>query len=121
MVSKINNNLISVGELKIPAIGLIPPKAILRDVSLINKSDADGKRTNEVEAVRYDLIDPITFSTFSLKVAGTHPVISKLDLDKSENPIYLEIPLEEVNIKPYRIDFGKATLSITAPTVKLAK
>ena len=57
MVSKINNNLIKVNELNIPAKGLIPSKAILRDISFSNKVDADGKRTDEVEAVRYDLID----------------------------------------------------------------
>ncbi len=121
MLAKINNNLIKVNELNIPAVGLIPAKAILRDISFSNKVDADGKRTDEVESVRYELIDPITFSTFTIKVAGNRSVITKQDLDNSETPVYLEIPVEQVTIRPYKIDYGKATVSITAPSVKLSK
>ena len=121
MVSKINNNLIKVNELNIPAVGLIPVKAILRDISLTNKVDADGKRTDEVEAIRYDFIDPETFSTFTIKVTGSHPVITKADLAKSESPIYLEIPVDQVTIKPYKYEYGKLTVSITAPSVKISR
>lgn len=121
MISKIINNSIKVSELKILSAGLIPSKAILRDITITYKADSNGKKTDEVEAIRYDVIDPDTFSTFTLKVANPKPVISKTELDMSENQIYIEIPVDEVNIKPYKIDYGKALLSITAPSIKLLK
>ena len=121
MIQRIKSNLIKISELQISAEGLIPSEAVLGGVNPIYGTDANGKRTDNIEGFRYDLTDPSNYSTFTIKVMGTTPVITQKELEKSETPVLLEIPVEQVVIKPYKLEYGKATLSITAPSVKLAK
>ncbi len=118
----INDNKVKVADLNINPIGLIPQRVLLRGVRLTYKTDEEGKRvSDEVVAVRYDVVDPVSLGNFTVKVATNKPIISPEDLEASETPITLELPIDHVVIKPYKVEFGSASVSISAPMVKIAK
>lgn len=117
----IDNNQIKVAALQVSANGIIPDVAVVKNVRISNVTDADGKKTEKVEAIRYDCINPDNFSSFTIKVESTRPVVTKEILEGSEEPVYISIPVAEVVIRPYAIEYGKAKVSIVAPYVKLAE
>ncbi|MDD3417724.1 MAG: hypothetical protein PHY47_27670 [Lachnospiraceae bacterium] len=115
----IDNNIMKASALEVSAIGVIPEVAVVRNVRISNVLDAEGKKTDKIEAIRYDCVNPDDFSSFTLKVETSRPVVTKEILEASEEPIYITIPVEEVVIRPYEISYGKAKVSIVAPFVKL--
>ncbi len=117
----INNNSISVRDLTLSAEGIIKEQVICKDIRFVYEKDENGKWSSEPVAVRYSCINPETFDTFSVKVPGSIPVTDIDDFKKSGAFIILEVPVKDTLIKPYRIEYGKALVSITAPFVKLAK
>lgn len=117
----IDSNIMKASDLEISAVGIIPDIAVVKNVRVSNVLDADGKRTEKIEAVRYDCVNMDNFSTFTVKVEKKRPIITKELLEESEEPVYIAIPVSEVVIKPYAIEFGKAKVSIVAPYVKLAE
>lgn len=117
----IDNNVIKASELEVSAVGIIPEVAVVRNVRISNVLDAEGNRTDKVEAVRYDCVNPDNFSSFTLKVEATRPVVTKETLESSEEPIYITIPVSETVIRPYAIEYGQAKVSIIVPYVKLAE
>lgn len=122
MKAVLTDNKVKVNDLQISAEGLLPQKAILRGVRVSYPTDAEGKRTSESpESIRYDLINPSTFDTFTVKVEGGRPVISQEELEAKETQVFIELPLDEVSVKPYKVEYGTAYLTITAPAVKLCK
>ena len=120
MKQRIKDNRISSKDMRISAHGLIGGKAILNNVSLAYAVDGQGQRTSRVEAIRYGCTNLGDFSTFTIKVPSTEPIITAAELEAAEEPVFIEIPLDEVVIKPYKIEYGIATVSITAPYVQLA-
>ncbi len=120
MRAVLTDNKVKVNDLQISVEGLIPQKAVLRAVRVSFPTDSEGKRTSETpDAVRYDLINPVSFDTFTVKVEGSKAVISQEELEAKDTPIYLELPLNEVSVRPYKVEYGTAYLSIVAPAVKL--
>ena len=120
MLAKIKNNTIKASNITLNPSDYIPPKVVLNDIRVSYKSE-NGKKTDEIETVRYDVINPDTFETFTIKVDGSAPVISPENFDTEEKKIYIEIPVDKVIIKPYKIEYGVVYLSITAPNVKIIK
>lgn len=118
--NKIDNNRIKVKDLAIPAEDFIPDLAVLRKVRPSYAQNEQGERTDVVEAVRYDLVNPETYSSFTVKVEGSKAIITSEVLDAQTEPVYVQIPVSEVVIKPYEIAYGVAKVSIVAPYVKLA-
>lgn len=122
MKAILTDNKVKVNDLQINVEGLIPQKAILRGVRVSYPTDAEGKRTSETpESIRYDLINPVSYDTFTVKVEGGRPVISQEELEAKDTQVFLELPLDEVSVKPYKVEYGTAYLTITAPAVKLCK
>ena len=118
----LTDNKVKVNDLQINVEGLIPQKAILRAVRVSYPTDAEGKRTSEVpDSIRYDLITPSTFDTLTVKVEGGRPVITQEELEAKDTQVFIELPLDEVSVKPYKVEYGTAYLTITAPAVKLTK
>lgn len=117
----IEKNVMKASELEISAVGKIPEVAVVRNVRISNIMDAEGKKTDKVEAIRYDCVNPDNYSTFTIKVESSRPVVTKEILEASDEPIYITIPVEEVVIRPYAIEYGNAKVSIVAPYVKLAE
>lgn len=121
MKAGIDNNMMKASELEISALGIIPEVAVVKNVRISYVMDAEGKKTEMVDAVRYDCVNPDNFSTFTLKVKTTRPIVTKEILEISEEPVYITIPVSEVVIRPYEISYGKAKVSIIAPYVKKAE
>lgn len=121
MKTKIMNNVMDVSYFQISAVGIIPEFAVLRDVRLTYATDGDGKRMEQVVAVRYECVDADTFSTFTVKVETAKPVITAEELERAEDMVVLELPVDEMVIKPYALEYGKAKVSIVAPYVKIQK
>lgn len=117
----IDNNIMKASDLEVSAVGIIPEIAVVKNVRISNILDAEGKKTDKVEVVRYDCVNPDNFSMFTLKVEATRPVVTKEILEASEEPIYIAIPVADVVIRPYEISYGNAKVSIIAPYVKLAE
>lgn len=120
MKNLMSNNKMSTSNMQIPAVGIIAERVVVRDVKPVFKTDSEGKRTDIVEAIRYDCVNPNDYSTFTLKTLSIKPVITPEELEASEEVVYISIPVNEVVIKPYKIEYGIATVSIIAPYVKLA-
>lgn len=115
----LDNNKISTSDILISAQGIIPKVAVLKDIKPSYVTDAQGKRTEQIDAFRLECANPKDFSNFILKVLSTKPVITSEELEAAEEAIYISIPVNEVSIKPYKIEYGIATVSIVAPYVQL--
>lgn len=74
MKAILDNNQMKVTALEVPASGIIPELAVVKNVRISNALDAEGKKTEKVDAVRYDCVNPGNFSVFTLKVESTRPV-----------------------------------------------
>lgn len=117
----INNNQVSTKDLAIPAVGIISEKVVVKSVRTSCKFDQDRKATDEIEAIKYNCVDPETFSVFTIKVNTTKAVVTQEQIDLADDATFIHIPLEETYIKPYDIKFGVVKVSIVAPFVKLSE
>ncbi len=117
----INQNIISVANITLSAKGYLPDKAVLKDIRVSYKKNTEGNLTKDIEATRYHCISPDNFDTFIIKVCGKEPIIDPEDFKKSNDNIFVEIPVSETVIKPYEIAFGRVKVSIIAPYVRIAK
>lgn len=115
---RLDNNKISLSEIALPCEGIIPDKLILRGVKTAFRYQ-DGKRTKEIEGVNYDVVNPYTLDSFRIRALLPTPVITQEELDESEEHVYISIPVSQTVLKPYKIEYGKATVSIVAPYVAL--
>lgn len=89
-------------------------KAIKRNFRYENE-----KKTENVESVAYDLVDTKTFVSFRLKVPGDSPVIDPVAFDEMDKVIKVRVPIDQTTVRPYRVEYGRATVSIVAPFVEL--
>lgn len=115
----VDNNQMATSDMVMSAVGLVPNIAAVTGITYVYKMDAQGKRTAQIEGVRYRCANPSDFSVFTLKTLSIKPVITPEELDASEDVVYISIPVNDVAIKPYKIEYGVATVSIIAPYVKL--
>lgn len=83
--------------------------------------DENRQRTNIVEAIVYTVTDPATFAKFNVRVDSTTPVITPAELAESDELIFIQFPLEETVVKPYKIEYGTASVSIVAPYATIVK
>lgn len=120
MTNRIDNNTILASQMEMSAKGVLSDVVVVRNIRESYVLDANGKRTDQIDCIRYDCVDPNTFDTFTAKVLTSKPVISKEALEASDVPVYIEIPVEETIIRPYSIEYGRVKVSIIAPYVKLA-
>lgn len=92
---------------------------VVTSVSIIRKY-IEHKPTEEIEGVRYSVIDTHTFTPFSIKTTETIPVVTQEELEKNENTVKIRVPIDECIIKPYRIEYGNVFVSIVVPSVEIA-
>ena len=120
MKNIINNNQIATSDIKISPVGIIPEVAVLKAVRPSYQLNSEGKRTDKVEFIRYDCVNPKDFSAFTLKVLSTKEVITAESLEVAEEIVYIKIPVGDVSIKVFKVEYGIATVSIVVPYVQLA-
>ena len=105
-------------DFKIALIDVLPADHyLLKEVNPIHVYE-DGKRTDKVEGYRYTLADLNTVEIFDVKVKEKAPVVSQETLAHSDR---LWVSLEGAVIKPYKIEYGKVSISITADKITLVK
>ena len=118
---KINNNICAVSDLTMKGTDVFKnEEVVLKDVRLNHRYE-DGKRLEVIESISYDCVDPVTFDTFVVKVPSSVPVIDPAQLENSDEPVFAVLPLDKVVVRPYKIEFGKASLSITSPSISITK
>lgn len=87
-------------------------------VSIIKKY-VDGKPTDDVDGIRYLLTDTKTLTQISVKTLEKKPAITQDEIDNAGCLMYVKLPIEETLIKPYKMEFGKVSVSIIAPSVEV--
>lgn len=85
-----------------------------------NYAYENEKKTDKWLSTTISCVDTVTFATLDVKVSQ-HINLSQTEIDNSESAIYVEIPLDETIVRPYEIKFGKAKVSIVAPSVKIVR
>ena len=90
----------------------------LTNVDRRYKYDENHKRTNVVESIVYTVTDE-RLNRFQIRVPSTVPVIEQDKLDESEEIPFVELPINETVVKPYKMEFGKVYVSISAPWIRL--
>lgn len=120
----LNNNKIKLNsvDLSVPLKDFFSQKPDLAvvDLSPVHRYEK-GERTDIVEAFRYTLTDLASGAQLTVKVPGAAPVITQEDLEAAEGPVRVSIDLARTRVTPYAIEFGVATVSITAPDIALLK
>ena len=77
----------------------------------------NGKRTEEIDAFCYEVVDTVNFEIFEIKVAGTTPIVTMANIESAEERFYVKFT--NTIVKPYKIEFGKVCCSIIADSVEL--
>jgi hypothetical protein len=109
----------SIDEFVLSGSDYISPTVALRDVRYVYEQDEFGNRTNKIVAVRYMCIDPTNFSSYAIKVMGSEAIITPEQIKKSPDIILIDIPVDDVIIRPYELSFGQMSVSISAPFVSI--
>lgn len=91
---------------------------VVTGVRKIYQTDADGNRTDNVIAICYDTIDADYYSSPTIKVESSKAVVSADELEASDSPILIKIPVTQTLVKPYCISYGMVKASIVAPYVE---
>lgn len=115
---QIINNTVNASVFTIPASDALSGVAVVKGVKPIYELDSEGKRTENVIAVKYDLIDADNFNSFSVKVAGSKPVITSEELEIAQGLVLVELPVEQMKARAYDMNYGKAKITIAAPFIK---
>ncbi len=119
MKKNIEDNKISTRALGVPlSTFTTATKFFLKGIKE-NFAYEDGKRTDKFKSTTLTCVDLITFSTLKIKVEKKFQLTQK-DLDESTERIFVEIPTNETIVTPYKIEYGKATVTITAPTATIS-
>ena len=114
----LNNNIISARNFTVPLSDYVSNEAICKGVRYHYETNSEGKIIKDkITAVSYSVVDPNTYISYTLKVVG-QPVVTPEELETTTTFIELDIPTEECIVKPYKIEYGKVYVSITAPYVK---
>ena len=114
--TRIFNNMIKTKFITIPAVDFLPSKAVLKGIRVLKNAE-----TEVIDHVKYDCVNPVDFSTFTIKVPDKQPIISPEQLESATGVLYIDIPVDRVEIRPYAIEYGIAKVSIVAPEVRLHK
>ena len=119
MKVNMTENRISTSDIFLDAADYLESIVVLRSVRPIFET-INGERTSNIIGARYDVFCPNIFATARIKVEGT-PVITVSELESMSKPLYLELPLEKMALKIYKVEYGTASVSITAPYVKVVR
>jgi len=119
--ANLRDNKISAENIEFSLSNILPGrrKFAVMEVRPVFHYDKDHNRTEQIEAYRYTVTDMDTLSSFSVRVNSTTPVITPEELEETEERVFIEFPMDETIVKPYKLEYGTATVSIVAPYAKL--
>lgn len=120
--SVLRDNQISAQNISFTLSGILPETAkfALTGVRPVFHYDENRKRTDHIEAYIYTVTEMDTLSSFHVRVNSTTPVITPEELEEAEERVFIEFPTDETIVKPYKLEYGTATVSIVAPYAKLS-
>lgn len=118
----LRDNQISAQNISFTLSGILPETAkfALTGVRPVFHYDENRKRTDLIEAYTYTVTEMDTLSSFHVRVNSTTPVITPEELEEAEERVFIEFPTDETIVKPYKLEYGTATVSIVAPYAKLS-
>lgn len=111
----LDNNKIAIKEvtLSLPD-GILSDELVLKNVRVSYVRDDSNKLTDTVEVIRYDLVDIKNhFAVVTIKSDNKKPLITQEELEAAQDPIYVNLDLNKLEVKPYKIEYGQAYLSLT--------
>lgn len=111
----LDNNKISIKDiiLSLPD-GILSNELVLKNVRVSYVRDDSNKLTDTVEVIRYDLVDIKNhFAVVTIKSDNKKPLITQEELEAAQDPIYVNLDLNKLEVKPYKIEYGQAYLSLT--------
>ncbi len=118
MKVRIDQNLVDAKALSVPLSTFLKDgEFVLKNIKE-NYEYVGGKKTDKFLSTTLTCIDTISFAVLDIKVEK-HLGLTAQELEQADTPIYVEIPTEETIVRPYSIEYGKAKVSIIAPTVKI--
>lgn len=92
----------------------------MREVRPVFHYDENKNRTGIIEAYSYGVTNMDTLASFKVRVNSTIPVITPEELENSEEHVFIEFPMDETAITPYKLEYGIATVSIVSPYATIA-
>lgn len=116
----INKNQIDAKLLEVPLSNFTENTEFAVTSVRDNYAYENGVKTEKWLSTTLSCVDTVTFATIDIKVEQ-HINLTQDEIDQSESTIYVEIPLEKTIVRPYAIEYGKAKLSIIAPSVKIIR
>lgn len=82
--------------------------------------DNQNKRTDECIGFTLRCIDPDNYDVLNIKIPKCISLTSE-EVNKSDKEIYLIIPTDETTVYPWKVEYGKAQVTIEAPTASIVK
>lgn len=95
----------------------------LTAVKLNRATDANGKLLDAVRDITYSIYIPDILAQINVKVDSTTPVVTQEQLDTAMSAgkdIFVELPISETFICPYKMEYGAVFCTIKAPYIKLS-
>ena len=89
---------------------------ILKDVRT-NYVYENNSPTNTVDSVSYSVVEPESYSFFTVKVQKTMPLVTQQQIEDSDGNIWVRF--ENATVTPYEVKFGTAKVSIKADDVSI--
>lgn len=119
--SILRDNKISAENIAFALSNIFPGKRkfVPTDVRPVFHYDKEHNRTEQIEAYKYTVTDLETLSSFTVRVNSTTPVITPEELEETEERVFIEFPMNDTIVKPFRLEYSVATVSIVAPYAKL--
>lgn len=120
MDTLLNNNEIQANRISVSLAELTSTTQFVVKSVKENFKYCDSKPTDEVIGLTVTCVDPENFDIVKIKVPQTVSLTQE-DIEKSEDYIYLEVPADKTKVIPWKIDYGKAKVSIEAPSASIVK
>lgn len=120
MIRNLDNNEIAANKISMPLSAFTESTQFAVKSVTENNKYIDGKATDEVIGLTITCIDPDNFDVVKIKVPKTVPLTQE-DIEKSEDYIYIQVPSDETRVIPWKIEYGKAKVSIVAPSASIVR
>lgn len=73
--------------------------------------------TNTVDSISYSVVEPETYSFFTVKVKKSVPLVTQQQIEDSDGNVWVRF--ENATVTPYEVKFGTAKVSIKADDVSI--
>ena len=86
-----------------------------------NYDEKTHKPVGEVVSITYTVFSPDLRGRLNIKVDNAVPVIAAEELRECKDDVYIQVPLTETFVRPYKVEFNKVSVTVKAPTVHLVR